>query len=190
MAARNEPPDIPVLKRLPNRGAVRLTEQSNLRTVMSRFGTGITVLTAPGEHGHGMTANAFSSVSLEPPLVLCCVARAARMHSAITETGAFGVSILGGEQQDLARYFADWRRPSGAAQFDAVSWTPGPHTGTPLLAGALAWLECTLAYAYAGGDHSIFVGEVVTSACGSGTEALLFYGGGYHRLGEPIRATA
>jgi flavin reductase (DIM6/NTAB) family NADH-FMN oxidoreductase RutF len=187
---RDDALESPVLKRLPNRRPTRLTEQSELRTVMSRFATGITVLTAPGEHGHGMTANAFSSVSLDPPLVLCCVSRAARMHSAIAETSAFGVSILCGDQQDLARYFADWRRPGGAAQFDAVNWTPGPRTGAPLLDGALAWLECTLTHAYAGGDHSIFVGEVVSCACSTATESLLFYSGGYHRLGEQARASA
>ncbi len=191
MAADKDQPDPPGVKRLPDRRTGWLAEQTNLRTVMSRFATGITVLTAPGEDGHGMTANAFSSVSLEPPLVLCCVSRAARMHSAIESAGCFGVSILGADQQDLARYFADWRRPGGAAQFDAVDWTPGTHTQTPLLDGSLAWLECTLAHAYSGGDHSIFVGEVVSAARGTtNSDALLFYGGDYHGLPGQIRASA
>ncbi|SFB25473.1 NADH-FMN oxidoreductase RutF, flavin reductase (DIM6/NTAB) family [Amycolatopsis marina] len=160
----------------------RLSEQSTLREVMSRFATGITVLTAGGENGHGMTANAFSSVSLEPPMVLCCVSRAARMHEAIVSAQSFAVSILGAGQREQARYFADWRRPRGLAQFDQVDWTPGPQTGAPLLAGSLAWLECRLARTYAGGDHSIFLGEVLSSSRGSSPEALLFFGGDYHQV--------
>ncbi|HEV7979568.1 flavin reductase family protein [Amycolatopsis sp.] len=185
-----EPPERPVLKRLPAPSARRLSEQGGLREVMARFATGITVLTAGGEQGHGMTANAFSSVSLDPPMVLCCVSRAARMHSAIVAAGSFGVSILGAEQNELARYFADWRRPGGLAQFDEVDWSAGPQTGAPLLDGALAWLECRLAHSYEGGDHSIFVGEVVTADRGQVQDALVFYGGGYHQVGPRARATA
>lgn len=180
----------PGFTRLPSRARRpgRLTEQAGLRTIMGRFATGITVLTAPGEHGHGMTANAFSSVSLEPPLVLCCVSRAARMHSAILAAQSFGVSILGADQRELARYFADWRRPSGQAQFEAVDCTPGEKTGAPLLDGSIAWLECTLRHTYEGGDHSIFVGEVVSSMRGTDQDSLVFYGGGYHQIAEPMRA--
>src|SRR5205814_811200 len=117
-----------------------ISQQTTLREVMSQFATGITVLTAGGERAHGMTANAFSSVSLDPPMVLCCVSRAARMHEAILTAQSFAVSILADEQRDLARYFADWRRPRGIAQFDPVDWYLGPYTGAPLLAGCLAWL--------------------------------------------------
>jgi flavin reductase (DIM6/NTAB) family NADH-FMN oxidoreductase RutF len=152
-----------------------------LREAMGQFATGITVLTAAGERWHGMTANAFTSVSLQPPLVLCCVSRTARMHDAITSAGCFGVSMLGAGQRDLARYFADRRRPNGAAQFDLVDWIPGPRTGSPLLAGALAWLECELTSAYEGGDHSIFLGHVLNACRGHGSEALVFYGGAFHQ---------
>lgn len=179
-----------VLTRLPAPSARRhLSQQAGLREVMAQFATGITVLTAGGEQGHGMTANAFTSVSLEPPMVLCCVSRAARMHAAIVETGHFAVNVLGAEQRELARYFADWRRPGGAAQFESVGHTPGPETSAPLLTGALAWLECELAEAYEGGDHAIFVGRVLASSRGAGEEALVFYGGGYHQIGR-ARATA
>ncbi|OKI06953.1 flavin reductase [Streptomyces sp. CB02056] len=152
-----------------------------LRETMARFATGITVLTTGGEHVHGMTANAFSSVSLEPPLVLCCVARTATMHRAITATGSFAVSVLGAEQEPLARYFAGRGRPRGAAQFHGVDWRPGPFTGAPLLSGSLAWLECKLAAQYDGGDHSVFLGSVLGSGWTEGRQALLFYGGGFHR---------
>ncbi|MBB5896300.1 flavin reductase family protein [Kutzneria kofuensis] len=155
---------------------------SPLREVMSRFATGITVLTTGGERCHGMTANSFNSVSLEPPLVLCCVVRTAVMHEAISVSGSFGVSVLAADQEHLARYFADRSRPRGAAQFDSVPCLPGRFTGAPLLTGALAWLECRLVAAYDGGDHSIFVGQVLGCGRGDGGEALLFFGGGFHQL--------
>jgi flavin reductase (DIM6/NTAB) family NADH-FMN oxidoreductase RutF len=155
---------------------------ASLREVMSQFATGVTVLTAGGERGHGMTANAFSSVSLDPPLALCCVARPARIHEAILSTRSFGVSLLAADQQNVARYFADRTRPEGMAQFDAVDWVPGPQTGTPLIVGALAWLECGLREVYHGGDHSIFLGTVLTSSRGTDRNALLFFAGAYHQL--------
>lgn len=167
-----------------------LSPSNALREVMGQFATGVTVLTAAGDDGHGMTANAFTSVSLDPPMILCCVSRAARMHAAITSAQAFAVSVLGNDQQDVARYFADWRRPRGMAQFNEVDWTPGPHTGSPLLAGSIAWLECRLATVYEGGDHSIFLGEVLGSNRGADQPALLFYGGSYHDIGLHLRATA
>jgi flavin reductase (DIM6/NTAB) family NADH-FMN oxidoreductase RutF/acyl-CoA thioesterase FadM len=163
-------------------------DEVTLREVMSRFATGITVLTVAGEEWHGMTANAFTSVSLDPPLVLCCVATPARLHQAITASGHFGVSVLGADQEHLARYFADRTRPSGAAQFDAVDWLPGPKTGAPLLPGALAWLECDVTQVYNGGDHSIFIGEVTGSFRGDTGEALLFFDGSYQPVAPAIGA--
>ncbi|WP_158851446.1 flavin reductase family protein [Saccharothrix deserti] len=156
--------------------------ETSLRDAMSRFATGITVLTVGGEQTHGMTANAFSSVSLDPPLVLCCVSRTAVMHDAITNTKRFAVSIMGAEQEPTARYFADRRRPRGAAQFEAVDWLPGPRTGAPLLSGALAWVECELTQWYEGGDHSIFLGQVLSCSRSEGTRALLFYGSQFHQV--------
>jgi len=147
---------------------------------MSSFATGITVLTAGGDHCHGMTANAFSSVSLDPPLVLCCIARTAQMHEAILRSRHFGVSVLSAEQEELARYFASKSRPNGLTQFDDVDWFPGKYSGAPLLANSLAWLDCALTEVYHGGDHSIFLGTVLDAARGPG-EALLFFGGGFHQ---------
>ncbi|MEU1288601.1 flavin reductase family protein [Kitasatospora sp. NPDC005856] len=152
-----------------------------LRETMARFATGVTVLTTGGEYAHGMTANAFSSVSLEPPMVLCCVGRSATMHEAITATRSFAVTVLGADQEHLARYFTNKSRPRGAAQFDGLDWQPGPFTGAPLLSGSLAWLECKLAEQYDGGDHSIFLGEVLASDWADDRQALLFYGGAFHR---------
>jgi len=159
-----------------------------LRDVMSHYATGITVLTAGGEHCHGMTANAFSSVSLDPPLVLCCIARTTQMHEVILRTRHFGVNVLSADQEQLARYFASRNRPKGRAQFDDVDWFPGRVTGSPLLVGALAWLECELSEVYHGGDHSIFLGTVLDAARRTG-DALLFFGGGFHQ-GVPAPRTA
>lgn len=158
-----------------------------LRDVMRQFATGIVVLTTAGEHCHGMTANAFSSVSLDPPLVLCCVAGTATMHGAISRAGGFAVSVLDASQEHLARYFTDKRRPRGPAQFDAVDCRRGPHTGAPLMSGALAWLECSLTDSHEGGDHSIFVGRVLGSSRGTGSEALLHFGGAYERVASGAR---
>jgi flavin reductase (DIM6/NTAB) family NADH-FMN oxidoreductase RutF len=152
----------------------------DLRDVMSNFATGITVLTAGGEHCHGMTANAFSSVSLDPPMVLCCIARTAQMHEAILRSRHFGVSVLSAEQEHQARYFASRNRPRGMAQFDEVDWFPGRHSGAPLLSNSLAWLDCALSEVYHGGDHSIFLGTVLDASQRPG-EALLFFGGGFHQ---------
>lgn len=165
-----------------SQSSAEVVTPSQLRDVMSQFATGVVVLTVGGIHIHGMTANAFSSVSLEPPLVLCCVARTAIMHQAITATGRFAVSVMAAEQEDWARYFADKTRPLGATQFDAVNWTPGRHTGAPLLTGSLAWLECELTESYEHGDHSVFLGTVLDSSRGHGGNSLLFFDGGFHHF--------
>ena len=156
--------------------------RSELRTVFGRFATGITVVTAGADTPHGMTANSFTSVSLDPPLILVCVVRQSAMHSAIIDGGAFTVSMLSAHQEKVARYFADSRRPRGDREFDVVDSTPGRYTGAPLLSGTLAWMECRLAAVYDGGDHSIFLGEVLDLGRGAGDDALLFYGGGFRRL--------
>ncbi|WP_159941970.1 MULTISPECIES: flavin reductase family protein [unclassified Nocardiopsis] len=156
-----------------------------LRRVMSRFATGVTVVTTGGSTPHGMTANAFTSVSLDPPLVLCCVSLTARLHAAVVGTGSFGVSLLAADQEDAARHFADGSRPEGRAQFDGYDWRPGPRTGAPLLSGALGWLECEVEHRYPGGDHAILLGRVLTALRGSRTEALLFADGALRAAPPP-----
>jgi flavin reductase (DIM6/NTAB) family NADH-FMN oxidoreductase RutF len=129
-----------------------------------------------------MTANAFTSVSLDPPQVLCCVAHSAVMHRAISGSAHFAVSVLRAEQEATARYFADKARPLGPAQFATVGWRPGPRSGAPLISGSLAWLECELTEAHASGDHTIFIGTVLGASCGDDGHGLLFFGGGFHRI--------
>jgi flavin reductase (DIM6/NTAB) family NADH-FMN oxidoreductase RutF len=156
------------------------------RDSVGMFATGITVLTARADgSGHGMTANAFASVSLDPLLVLVCVERDAVMHKVLQEVGRFAVSVLAGDQEDLARYFSDPGRPKSMAQFLPLPWRPGPVTGAPLLDGALAWLECDVEAAYDGGDHTVFLGRVLSVERGARRDPLLHYGGEYRRLGGP-----
>jgi flavin reductase len=156
------------------------------RDAVGMFATGITVVTArAGGFGHGMTANSFTSVSLDPPLVLVCVVRDAVMHKVLDEVGSFGASVLAAGQEDLARYFSDPGRPMGMAQFVPLDWHPAPVTGTPLLDGALAWLECTIEAAHPGGDHTVFLGRVQWVEAGEAGGPLLYWAGGYLPLEAP-----
>ncbi len=148
-----------------------------LRRVFGAFPTGVTVVTVGGGTPHGMTANSFTSVSLDPPLVLICVDRGAVMHEALTTTGCFGVSVLGAHQEKVARHFADRWRPSGQAQFDDIDWVPGRVTGTPLIAGSVARFECELWRSYEGGDHTIFIGRVLSLGRSGYQDALMFFHG-------------
>ena len=164
-------------------------DRDELRAVFGRFATGVTIVTAGRTDPHGMTANSFASVSLTPPLVLVCVRREAAMHDVILDHEAYAVSVLSGRQGQLARHFANRARPRGALEFAPAESTPGRRTGAPILAGALAWFECRLAAVYDGGDHSIFLGEVLDlgRAVPDADDALLFYGGGFRELApEPL----
>ncbi|MFG2063988.1 flavin reductase family protein [Micromonospora sp. NPDC048871] len=160
-------------------GAV--SDSKALRRALAAFPTGVTVVTVGGPTPHAMTANSFTAVSLDPPLALVCVGRDAVMHGALTEAGRFGISVLAASQEPVARYFADRRRPLGREQFEFGQWQAGAQTGSPLLVGAVAHFECELWQAYDGGDHSIFVGRLVTLDRTDG-EPLLFADGRFRRL--------
>jgi flavin reductase len=157
---------------------------SRMRAVMGRFVTGVSVVTTEGLQTHGMTANALTSLSLDPPLVLVCVAKTALMHQAITDNGVFAVSILGAHQSAVAAHFADRSRPRGRAQFEGLEWFPGQTTSAPLLTDAVAWIECCVIDALAGGDHTIFVGKVLHCEEGCG-DALVFNRGRFQALSTP-----
>lgn len=158
------------------------TDPQQLRSTFARFVTGVTVVAVGGDHPHGMTANSFTSVSLDPPLVLICIDHDARMHQAIVRAEAFAISVLATGQGGVARYFASSRRPLGMAQFATVDWFPGSATGAPLIDGALAWLECRLWCTYDGGDHSIFLGRLVSTVRRDEGEPLVFFGGQFRQL--------
>ena len=157
--------------------------QEDFRRTVGRFTTGVTVVTTCSEGTlHGMTANSFASLSLDPLLVLICVDRAARMHDLLDENGMFAVTVLAADQTDASVWFASPSRPSGTDQFDGFDWRPGPVTGCPILTGGVAWLDCRVTAAHDGGDHTIFVAEVLGLGEGGGVEPLVWHAGGYRRL--------
>ena len=131
---------------------------SLLRDAMSRFATGVTVVTTLDDSGEpqGATANAFTSVSLDPPLILVCLAHTSRTLGALRTRGSFAVNVLGSDHEELARSFA---RSGDDAVFGDPEHLPGP-TGSPLLAGVHAAIDCRVYAVYPGGDHDIVVGEV------------------------------
>ena len=153
----------------------------DFRKALGAFATGITVITVDnaGEI-HGMTANAFSSVSLHPPLVLVCVDQRARSHSLLQARQRFGINILAQDQQMISDYFAratvSHQHPEEAgAKFDRT------QHGTPVLHGALAYLECRLSNAQTAGDHTIFIGEVEDLVVREG-DPLLYFRSGYRKI--------
>jgi flavin reductase (DIM6/NTAB) family NADH-FMN oxidoreductase RutF len=154
----------------------------DFRATVGAFATGITVITTSGEqHGYGMTANAFSSVSLDPPLVLVCVIRPSEGCDQIERNGCFAVNILHADQEPLSRYFASRDRPRGSDAFKEVSHRVGT-SGSPILDGVVAYLDCRLHASHTAGDHEIFIGEVLELGVGEDSTPLLFHGGGYRLI--------
>lgn len=153
------------------------------RRAMSRFATGVTVLTTRlRELDHAMTASALTSVSLDPLLLLVCVEREARFHDAVVEAGVWGISVLSGQDRPGADWLATRGRPLHA-QLDRIPHHRGPQTGVALLDDALSTFECRTTAIHPAGDHSIVVGEVVsvTTASHPG-DALVYYRGRYGTL--------
>ena len=157
---------------------------TDFRSALGSFATGVTVITTRGEeHAYGMTANAFSSVSLDPPLVLVCTKIGAEGSEHIETNGCFAVNILGADQEPLSRYFSSKDRPRGRDAFKDVAHRTGV-TGSPLLDGVASYLDCRLHETYTAGDHQIFIGEVLALEVNAGVSPLLFHGGGYRYLRE------
>ncbi len=151
------------------------------RQVMRRFPTGVTVLTMrEGDVVHGMTANSFTAVSLDPVLILVCVDRTARAHGIIERTGRFTVNVLASGQETTSRKFA-LRTIADGERWSGVEAESGP-LGVPRIHGCALYLDCTVTAAHPGGDHTIFVAEVVDAQPGTGSDPLIFYGGAYGAL--------
>jgi len=161
------------------------TTQDQFRQAMAAFATGVTVVTVD-DNGrvHGMTANAFTSVSLEPQLVLLCVDHRAQTHAHLTTRKRFGVNVLSEEQAAISEHYADPDRDLAAAERFGARFDRTAH-GTPVLHGALAYFECRLQDARDAGDHTIFIAEVEDVVVRDGNP-LLFFRSEYHGIGTKL----
>ncbi|MGH1564984.1 flavin reductase [Mumia sp. DW29H23] len=162
-----------------------MVESSTFRDVLAQWPSGVTVVTTVVDGvRHGMTASSFSSVSLDPPLVSICLDRRLYSHGLLAESGIFGISVLAKDQAEVARRFAGM---SGdvADRFDGESWSTAA-TGVPLLDSALGWLDCRIVHAYPGGDHTIFVGEVLAGHAARRTAPLLFHSRGWGQFADVL----
>jgi flavin reductase (DIM6/NTAB) family NADH-FMN oxidoreductase RutF len=152
-------------------------DQARFREVLGHFATGITIVTALEESiPVGFSCQSFAALSLEPPMVILAPAKSSTSWPRIARAGSFCVNILGEHQEAVCRAFA----VSGGDKFDGVGWTPGV-TGSPLIDGSLATVECTLGAIYEGGDHELVTGHVVDMEIGKGSP-LIFYRSGFGRF--------
>jgi flavin reductase (DIM6/NTAB) family NADH-FMN oxidoreductase RutF len=147
---------------------------------MGHFATGVTVVTVLNERGEpsGLTANALTSVSLDPPLILICIDKNAQSYRCFRKGCCFAVNILSQNQEDLSRKFAK----SEPSKFDGVAYRRGV-TGCAIVESTIAFMECEIVEEYPGGDHTIFLGEVKESGMSPGSP-LLFFKGAYRKFEE------
>jgi flavin reductase (DIM6/NTAB) family NADH-FMN oxidoreductase RutF len=159
---------------------------TEFRKAMGCFATGVTIVTVDldGEV-HGMTANAFASVSLDPLLVLVCVDHTTRTHAHLHEKKRFGVNVLCDDQRAISEYYANPERTHERAEIEAGARFERTRHGTPMLHGSLVYLECRLHSAQDAGDHTIFIAEVEDVVVNDGNP-LLFFKGKYRKQGEEI----
>jgi flavin reductase (DIM6/NTAB) family NADH-FMN oxidoreductase RutF len=151
--------------------------EPEFRDALARWASGVTVITARnGDEPVGMTAASFASLSLEPPLVLVCVAHSARSHDGLVEAPGFAVHVLGSEQQEMSAAFSH----PGPEKFDDYPYEPGPF-GAPLLPYGVARLVCAHHDALPGGDHTILVGRIVGVEL-AGSDPLIYCNRGYGRI--------
>ena len=155
--------------------------QADFRKVMGRFATGVTIVTTcDGEHRLGITVNAFSSVSLDPPLILVCIEKTSYLHQVMLRNGFFAVNLLREDQETLSRCFAG--HSEARRNFcDTPSHTA--VTGAPVLDHTLGWLDCRIVNVFPGGDHSIIVGHVEALGGGEG-RPLLYHRGKYPHIAD------
>jgi len=154
------------------------------RKALAQFGSGVAVVTTKDREGRplGLTVTAFSSVSLDPPLVLVCIDNRSETRDGFETSWLFGVSILAEGQENWSELFA----VKGPEKFRGRSLLIGP-SGVPLVPGALAQIECRIASALPGGDHTIYLGEVTRVAVAPG-RPLLYHAAGYRRLAKENRS--
>jgi len=155
-------------------------DEARFRQVLGHFPTGVTVVTGRDPAGPvGLSVNSFTSVSLDPPLVALCVNRVSTTWPRIRDIGRFTVNILSADQELVSRTFAS----HGADRFAGIGWHPSP-SGSPVLEGALAWLDATVEVEHDAGDHLLVIGRVFGLDVAGDGSPLVFYRGGYGRF-EP-----
>lgn len=155
-----------------------MIDEDEFRSVMGRFASGVTVVTTINDEGadEGMTVSAFCSLSLSPPLVLCCVDHSAGMYDTLATADGFIVNLLSEKQESLARRFSG----PDPNRFDGIGYARGT-SGIVVLDDVLGYLECRRVAAHLGGDHCIYIGEVEFAIASEG-RPLLYYRGGYAQL--------
>ena len=153
-------------------------DAQELRRVMGHFATGVTVITTKDQDGapNGLTANAFMSLSLDPPLILISVDKRATCYPCFALQSGFTVNFLSEDQEEISRRFAT----KGIDKFAGLRWQEGTN-GAAILGGALGYVECKIVKCYEGGDHTIVVGEIL-NVHANGERPLLFFKGKYQRL--------
>ncbi len=151
------------------------------REVLGRFASGVAVVTgADGDTPVGLTCQSFTSVSLDPPLVLFCPARTSRAWPLIWRSGAFCVNVLADDQVEISDVMAS----RGADKFAGLSWHPSEATGSPRLSGAAAYVDCSISAVHEAGDHFVVIGRVQDLAVGDGVHGLTFHRGRYGSTGS------
>jgi flavin reductase (DIM6/NTAB) family NADH-FMN oxidoreductase RutF len=155
-------------------------ESVAFRKVMSRFVTGITVVTSRlGDEIHGMTCNAFCSISLNPLSVLVSLAKNSRTAALIEQSRVFAVNVLSEAQPHFSDRFAGRHQDKEANRFEGYEWTTAV-SGAPILKGTQAWLDCKVLNAFDGGSHTLFLGEVLAAQVDETQAPLIFYQSRYH----------
>jgi 3-hydroxy-9,10-secoandrosta-1,3,5(10)-triene-9,17-dione monooxygenase reductase component len=156
-------------------------DKTTFRRLLGNFAAGVTVVTVQGvdRQPYGLTATAFTSVSLDPPLVLVCIDRRSESHPHFVPDGVFAVNFLALGQQEVSQRFA----VSGGDKFSTSGLTPGT-LGAPILDGTIGHIECRIVHAYDGGDHTIFVGRIEAGEANDG-DPLVYFRGAYRRIAVP-----
>jgi len=154
-------------------------DSRTLRDALGCFATGVTVVTCVDEHGHpaGLTVNSFTSVSLDPPLLLVCVHKMSAAADVLTSASHFAINVLQREQQPASITFSTRVED----RFGAMAWSCG-EAGAPILRDSLGVFECERFAVYDGGDHKILVGQVVKASFDASLDPLLYFRGRYRRL--------
>jgi flavin reductase (DIM6/NTAB) family NADH-FMN oxidoreductase RutF len=168
----------------PGQGADQGVDPQAFKDALARWASGVTIVTAwDGGVVHGMTVSSFSSLSVDPPLVLVCAFRGSRTRELIGRSGRFAVNLLAEGQASLATRFAG-RRPADQSPLEGVAWRAG-RGGVPLIEGAAAVIECTVAATHEAGTHTIVVGRVESAVVDPTTRPLVYWQRDFRRLELP-----